>query len=167
MNAMTRQKTRREQNIGPTTETLAKLGTDTLQILMLTGKISADEERAGREIVDMHRAIQKGLFRTQKMGVGGGFGDPSDALTEYEAKVYSKRYLPWSREASRQLVARWPQRFSRLDLVFAVCDDNVTISSIGQRYDMADKHVLSALRRALFVYEMLMRMVKIDRESSN
>ena len=159
MNAVSRRRAvRREERYDPTPQTLAKLESDVLQDLLARRAITADEERAAREICDIHRAVKRGLFRTQNIGAGHGTADASDAMSEHEARIHFQRYVPWSREEARHLAFRWPTRVMRLGLALKICEQNESIASIGKRHDTNDNRVLQIFRHALNGYVALMRV---------
>jgi hypothetical protein len=148
--------------VGATQQTAAKLRADTLQFLFNRQQITAEHERAGREIAAMYRALGRAFLRTQRLGAGGVGGEPADALTQKEAFIYTKRFKPWVTQAKKWLVAQWPTKFTQYDLVLKICDDNVTAPEIGLVYDMKDVRVVRALVRGLNRYLDLMAKFPLD-----
>lgn len=139
---------------GPTPETLAKLQPDALIQLTNRGEITADDERAGREIAGLHRAFKRALFRTSSHDGRGARGlvDVPDCISASEADKISRRYKPFMCRASRHIVARWPKRLSQLDLVLGVCEGNIPLREYAQLYEFTDATMLRALTRGLRDY---------------
>jgi hypothetical protein len=152
----------KEQVVGATQETAAKLRADTLQFLYNRQLITADHERAGREITDIARAMGRAFLRTQRLGSGGVGGEPADAMTPREAFIYSKRFKPWVTQARKWLVAQWPTKFTQYDLVLKICDENAAVQEVGAYYDMNDKRVVRALIRGLNRYMDLVAKNPLD-----
>lgn len=83
---------RKEEYLGPTPETLAKLVPDPLEILLVDCDVAL--ERAASEI----RAIYLAVCAKLMGGLGGGSGKP---MSDFVAWAHAETYLPWARGLHR------------------------------------------------------------------
>lgn len=91
---------RRNEEIGPTPETLAKLDRDVLLTMLEGGQITADQEVAARELSSMWRALQRGMLPQMKLGMAGPIPgrkqarSPFARIVDFEVEVWTTRYKP-------------------------------------------------------------------------
>jgi hypothetical protein len=146
---------RRDDAVGPTPETAAKLERDVLLALTESGVLSLDQERAGREIADVWRALMRGFFGTFNLEgakVSGRVREPVDAMTQSEARVYASTYLPWAKQEVRALVVNFP-KLTRCDLAYRVCAANQSPDTIARGFQVDRYALIGPLRDALDNYQ--------------
>ena len=145
---------RRDQNLGPTPQTAAKLERDVLLALTESGVLALEQERAGREIADIWRALMRGFFGTFNLDgakLSGRVREPVDAMTQAEARIYASTYLPWAKREVRALVVNFP-KLTRCDLVYRICAANQSLETVARAFQV-DRHALiGPLRDALDNY---------------
>jgi hypothetical protein len=145
---------RRDEAVGPTPETAAKLEPDVLLGLTEAGVLTLEQERAGREIADVWRALMRGFFGTfnpDGARLSGRVREPVDAMTQGEARIYATTYLPWAKQEVRALVVNFP-KLTRCDLAYRVCAANQSPETVARAFQVDRFALIQPLRDGLDNY---------------
>lgn len=157
-----------EDPVGPTPQTLAKLQPDNLLALVQNNILTTDQERAGREIACIWRALMRGLFGTSNAAGERSSPrkkDPTDAMTETESRWHAGTYLPWARGKASRLAIKFP-RVMYSDIVYRLAVANENPLSVAQEFNVKPGVLVAALQDALTWYADAMEArEKADRRS--
>lgn len=157
---------RRNEDLGPTPETAAKLEADVLSVLLETEQITVDQEAAGRELFSMWRALQRGFLPQMKLSLAGPNAgrkqarSPFARMSDFEAGMWTARYKPWAAVETKTIVVNVP-RLSRLALTRRIIESNIRPLEIARTFLVSSKCVLSAFGKALDSYCSLRRVKKL------
>lgn len=151
---------KREERVLPTEQTVAKLASNVITDLWSSEVISQEQETAAWEIARIRHAVARGLNRTSHLDNSRSSrkSEPIDAMTGYEAQIYSKRYLPWQTQEARAIAFG---KIARLEIVMKVCADNWSRESIAEFYSGSLGDVTTALRDSLDAYVRFMETVDV------
>lgn len=112
MRAVDRRDARRE-DIGPTQETLAKLESDAVREMFLSGRTPIRQHHwdAALEIRGIYAAIGRGMFPAFRPQEGGHIGyrqrDFLDLMSPAERRAWGDHYVPWTRRVGRAARYAW------------------------------------------------------------
>lgn len=149
-----------EDPVGPTPETVAKLQADVLLTLVQNDILTTDQERAGREIASIWRAIMRGMFGTSNAAgvrTSSRRKDPTDAMSETESKYHAETYLPWATCQASRLAVKFP-RLTYADVVYRLAVANENPLAVAQEIKVAPGVLIAALQDALEWYAQRMEM---------
>lgn len=147
----------REESVGPTPQTLAKLERDQLSHLLSEGELNPDQERAGRKIHSFTMALRRGSVPTSSFKAGlvargkRAPKSPTEKLNETQALHWSRVYSPWAKAMSREVVARRPP-LTALGLIERVVNENSNPVGLAASHSLAPAQLLEHLRDALDRY---------------
>ena len=157
---------RRNQDIGPTPQTAAKLERDVLLTMLEAGELTAEQEAAGRELYVMWRALQRGMFPQMRVdGTGHTPGrqsarSPFGRMSDFEASVWADRYKPWAASETKTLVVRMP-KLSRLDLARRIIEYNTRPACVASVFGVSKAFLVTALQESLETYCVFKRAKKL------
>ena len=152
-----RPKKQAEDRVDPTPETAAKLQPDHLQKLLSDGEISADQERAGRQIHALFKALRGGGSPTSRLDAPatskrpGLTKSPLERFSARQEDLWRNRYAPWAQERGVQVVVRRP-RLTYLGLVERLVAENQSPEAISARFQTTRAALLEAFRQAMDDY---------------
>lgn len=96
-----------EEPFTPTPQTEEKLCKDTIVSLLAAGDISSDHVRVAEEIRAIFEAVSRGMFPASSWRAESSHGsyrrqrmDFVDRMSDREAMLWERCYLPWSRQLS-------------------------------------------------------------------
>ncbi len=157
---------RRNQDVGPTPQTAAKLERDVLLAMLAAEELTAEQETAGRELYALWRALQRGMFPQMRVdGTGQSPGSqcarsPFARMSDFEASVWAERYKPWAAAETKVFVVRVP-KLSRFDLVRRVVENNTRPMCVASVFGVSEAHIVTALKESLDCYCALRRAKKL------
>ncbi len=152
-----RPKKRADDRIDPTPETAAKLEPDHLHKLLSEGEISPDQERAGRQIHALFRALNAGGSPTSRLDAPGKSKRPGltktplERLSERQEDLWRSRFTPWARASGATVVVGRP-RLTSLGLVERLVTENQSPEAISARFRVSRETLLEAFRTAMDAY---------------
>jgi hypothetical protein len=137
----------REERIGPTEETKAKLLPDVVGNLLADGEIEQVHVDASDEIRRIWEALARTLGSKAQNHVlvsGRASIDPVDALSDVENIVLRERFQPWAEAENRIVIRDFPRR-SRFDLTIDVVVNNMPPTHVGQGHVVKSLHNYAVL----------------------
>ena len=157
---------RRNTDLGPTPETLAKLMPDVLLSLLDGEFITAEQESAARELSYMWRALQRGMLPQMKLGISSPTPgrkqarSPFARMKDSEIEVWRARYKPWAVSESKAVVVNAP-RLLRLDLTRNIVENNSDPKIIAHEFGVHTDGLLDEFRDSLDSYCAFRRVKKL------
>jgi hypothetical protein len=157
---------RRNEELGPTPETAAKLESDVLSVLLEADQITVDQETAGRELFSLWQALQRGFLPQMKLSSAGpNVGrkqarSPFARMSDIELGIWTARYKPWAAEETKTIVVNAP-RLSRLTLTRRIIENNTKPAEIARTFVVSSEYILSEFGKALDCYCSLRRVKKL------
>ncbi|NKB19730.1 MAG: hypothetical protein GKS01_04210 [Alphaproteobacteria bacterium] len=147
-----------EENLCPTPQTERKLRQDTIVSLLAVGDISSDHVRAAEEIRTVFETVSRGMFPASSWRSETNQGsnkrqrmDFIDRMSDREAVLWQRCYLPWTRQLSCEVASgipgtRW------LQMVIDVVVENESLEVIEQKYRLGGGMALGFLVSGLDKY---------------
>ena len=157
---------RRNENLGPTPETAAKLDPDVLLVMLERDQLTSEQEAGARELFSMWRALQRGMLPQMKLGMAGPLPGRKQARSPFarmgdsEIEVWTTRYKPWASVEAKTIVVGAP-RLSRLDLTRRVIENNGRPADVARHFRTPVDKILAEFRNALDCYCSLKRVKKL------
>jgi len=118
---------------------------DSLKRLRANGVITADEEKAGRQIASIFEAVTRGMGAkagSLERGQGGGTWRISDRL----AVLHQDRYRPWAQQALKRVGA------PGLEMAIAVAVDGESLRRASRRQRIGYARAQRIIKHALGLY---------------
>ena len=103
----------RLDDVGPTPETLAKMESDVVRDMFLSGRSMIKQAHwdAALELRAVHAAIGRGMFPAFRPQEGGHIGyrqrDFLDLMSPAERLAWAEHYVPWTRRVGRAARHAW------------------------------------------------------------
>jgi hypothetical protein len=139
----------RGRQINATPQTLAKcpLRRDAVALLVASGRLRPNQQRAAAEILEVYTAITCAMLaRTARYDdAGGGLAEDWPAAL---CVAYRARYVPWREYVGQQRVGR----VTRGDLCLAVVVDNRGPTQAGEWAGVDRKTAIRAVQQGLYAY---------------
>jgi hypothetical protein len=152
-----------EENLSPTPQTERKLRQDTIVSLLATRDLSADHVRVAEEIRTVFETISRGIFSASSWWAETNQGshkrhrmDFVDRMSDKEALLWERCYLPWTRQLSCEIASgipgtRW------LQMVVGMVVENEPLEAIEKKYRLGGAVALGFLVNGLDRYLAIRR----------
>jgi hypothetical protein len=153
-----------EESLSPTPQTERKLRQDTIISLLAAGDLSPDHVRVAEEIRAVFETVSRGMFPGSSWRAETSQGshkrhrmDFVDRMSDMEAILWERCYLPWTRQLSCEIASgvpgtRW------LQMVVDIVVENEPLEAIEQKYRLGGGMALG------FLVNGLDRYIEIRRE---
>ena len=144
---------RREEFVGATVETAAKLQPDVVQSLVYGERITDDEERKLMLIRRTYETLSRGMLPSggvlnERSKATGMQSDMFTHMSENERNNWQFIYKPWANLASKIIVKTKP-RLCGWSLAIKLAYENVSLEDITAIYQLQEPALLYALSHSL------------------
>ena len=151
--------------VPPTPETAAKLEPDHVKALLSAGRITPDQERAGRQIHALFLALGRGASPVSRLRPPSGPRGrllpqtPLDRLAGDQERQWRDIYAPWMKKAGADVVVRRP-RLTVLRLVEHLVTENRSLAALSLAYGVPQAALVAAFQAAMDAYNAQKREKK-------